>query len=148
MRNLFALLALIGVAGIVLGVLTLLHPPHGQAGPLPFTFEYYRWAGVDHRRLHAPGGGSLPPGGLAGQELTGAPVVSLLRQLAEALDSSGGSTAEGCRSSPRRWNAVARASPRRITPPAIRSSTRSTGRRTSVASRRTGATPPSGTGNC
>jgi hypothetical protein len=40
MRNLFALLALIGVAGIVLGVLTLLHPPHGQAGPLPFTFEY------------------------------------------------------------------------------------------------------------
>jgi hypothetical protein len=21
-------------------VLTLLHPPHGQAGPLPFTFEY------------------------------------------------------------------------------------------------------------
>ena len=40
MRNLFALLALIGVAGIVLGVLTLMHPPYGQAGPLPFTHEY------------------------------------------------------------------------------------------------------------
>jgi hypothetical protein len=22
------------------GVLTMLHPPHGQAGPLPFTVEY------------------------------------------------------------------------------------------------------------
>lgn len=40
MRNLFALLTLIGVAGIVLGVLTLLRPPQGQAGPLPFAFEY------------------------------------------------------------------------------------------------------------
>jgi hypothetical protein len=40
MRNLFALLALIGIAGIVVGVLTMLHPPHGQAGPLPFTVEY------------------------------------------------------------------------------------------------------------
>jgi hypothetical protein len=41
MRNLFALLALIGVAGIVLGVLTILHGGPGQAGPLGFTYENY-----------------------------------------------------------------------------------------------------------
>jgi hypothetical protein len=41
MRNLFALLALIGVAGIVLGVLTLLHGGPGQAGPLGFAYENY-----------------------------------------------------------------------------------------------------------
>jgi hypothetical protein len=39
MRNLFILLALIGVAGIVLGTLTLLRSAPGQAGLLPFTFE-------------------------------------------------------------------------------------------------------------
>jgi hypothetical protein len=39
MRNLFLLLALIGVGGIVLGVLTILHPVPGQAGTLPFSFE-------------------------------------------------------------------------------------------------------------
>lgn len=41
MRNLFVLLALIGVAGIVLGVLTLLRGAPGPAGPLGFTFESY-----------------------------------------------------------------------------------------------------------
>lgn len=40
MRNLFALFALIGVAGIVLGVLNVLRQPYGQHGPLPFTYEY------------------------------------------------------------------------------------------------------------
>ncbi|MGH7497801.1 MAG: hypothetical protein ACREL3_03005 [Gemmatimonadales bacterium] len=39
MRNLFLLLALIGVGGIVMGTLTILHSSPGQAGPLPFTFE-------------------------------------------------------------------------------------------------------------
>lgn len=39
MRNLFALLALIGVAGIVLGVLTLVRSAPGQAGPLSFAYE-------------------------------------------------------------------------------------------------------------
>lgn len=40
MRALFALLALTGVAGIVIGVLTILH---GGQGPdqLPFQFENY-----------------------------------------------------------------------------------------------------------
>jgi hypothetical protein len=40
MRALFALLALTGVAGIVIGVLTMLH---GMQGPdrLPFQFENY-----------------------------------------------------------------------------------------------------------
>lgn len=40
MRALFALLALMGVAGIVIGVLTILH---GGRGPdhLPFQFENY-----------------------------------------------------------------------------------------------------------
>jgi hypothetical protein len=40
MRALFALLALIGVAGIVIGVLTILHGTGGPAG-LPFQFENY-----------------------------------------------------------------------------------------------------------
>jgi hypothetical protein len=40
MRSLFVLLALLGVAGIVLGVLDILH---GRAGPhgIPFRFENY-----------------------------------------------------------------------------------------------------------
>jgi hypothetical protein len=41
MRNLFALLALIGVAGIGLGVLTLVRSAPGQAGPLSFAYENY-----------------------------------------------------------------------------------------------------------
>ena len=41
MRNLFALLAAIGVAGIALGALTLMHGGPGQAGPLGFTYENY-----------------------------------------------------------------------------------------------------------
>ena len=41
MRNLFALLALIGLAGIVLGALTVLRGAPGQAGPLGFTHENY-----------------------------------------------------------------------------------------------------------
>jgi hypothetical protein len=40
MRALFALLALIGVAGIVIGVLTILHGTRGPNG-LPFQFENY-----------------------------------------------------------------------------------------------------------
>jgi hypothetical protein len=39
MRNLFLLLALVGVGGIVLGVLTILHSAPGQAGMLPFSKE-------------------------------------------------------------------------------------------------------------
>ena len=39
MRNLFLLLALLGVGGIILGVLTILHSFPGQTGPLPFQFE-------------------------------------------------------------------------------------------------------------
>jgi hypothetical protein len=41
MRNLFALLALIGVAGIVFGVLTIVAAAPGQAGRLGFAFENY-----------------------------------------------------------------------------------------------------------
>jgi hypothetical protein len=41
MRNLFALLALIGVAGIVFGALTLVHAAPGQSGRLGFTHENY-----------------------------------------------------------------------------------------------------------
>lgn len=41
MRNLFALLALIGAAGIALGVLTLVRGGPGPAGPLAFTHENY-----------------------------------------------------------------------------------------------------------
>jgi hypothetical protein len=40
MRMLFALLALVGVAGIVLGVLTILRGTQGPNG-VPFTFENY-----------------------------------------------------------------------------------------------------------
>jgi len=39
MRNLFALLAVIGLAGIVLGVLAIVRGTPGASGPLPFTFE-------------------------------------------------------------------------------------------------------------
>lgn len=41
MRNLFALLALIGAAGIVFGVLTVVRGAPGAYGPLGFTFENY-----------------------------------------------------------------------------------------------------------
>jgi hypothetical protein len=41
MRNLFALLSLIGVAGIVFGALTLAHAAHGPAGRLGFSYENY-----------------------------------------------------------------------------------------------------------
>jgi hypothetical protein len=41
MRNLFALLAVIGVAGIALGALTLVRGGPGQAGPLGFAYENY-----------------------------------------------------------------------------------------------------------
>ncbi|HEX3276041.1 MAG TPA: hypothetical protein VHR43_14390 [Gemmatimonadales bacterium] len=40
MRHLFALLALVGLAGIVLGALTAVRGSPGQTGPLPFSFEY------------------------------------------------------------------------------------------------------------
>jgi hypothetical protein len=39
MRNLFALLAVLGLAGIVFGLLDLLRSVPGQAAPLPFTHE-------------------------------------------------------------------------------------------------------------
>jgi len=41
MRNLFALLALIGLAGIALGVLTLVRAAPGPTDPLGFTYENY-----------------------------------------------------------------------------------------------------------
>ena len=41
MRNLFALLALIGLAGIALGVLTIVRAAPGPSGPLGFTHENY-----------------------------------------------------------------------------------------------------------
>jgi hypothetical protein len=40
MRTLFALLALVGLAGIVFGVLTVIRGTPGPAGRLPFAFEY------------------------------------------------------------------------------------------------------------
>jgi hypothetical protein len=40
MRALFAVLALVGVAGIVIGVLTILRGTQGPNG-VPFTFENY-----------------------------------------------------------------------------------------------------------
>jgi hypothetical protein len=40
MRNLFALLALLGLAGIVIGVLTMLHGARGLHG-MPFSYENY-----------------------------------------------------------------------------------------------------------
>jgi hypothetical protein len=39
MRNLFALLALLGAGGVVFGILIILQHAPGQAGPLPFRFE-------------------------------------------------------------------------------------------------------------
>lgn len=39
MRNLFLLLALIGVGGIVLGTLIILRSASGQIGTLPFSLE-------------------------------------------------------------------------------------------------------------
>lgn len=41
MRNLFALLALIGLAGIGLGALTIVRAAAGPTGPLGFTYENY-----------------------------------------------------------------------------------------------------------
>jgi len=41
MRHLFALLALIGLAGIAFGVLAILGSGPGQAGQLPFSHENY-----------------------------------------------------------------------------------------------------------
>ena len=41
MRALFALLALIGLAGIAFGVLALWRAAPGQAGQLPFSHENY-----------------------------------------------------------------------------------------------------------
>ena len=41
MRNLFALLAVCGLAGIVFGVLDILRSATGPAGQLPFTHETY-----------------------------------------------------------------------------------------------------------
>jgi hypothetical protein len=46
MRNLFALLALIGAVGIVFGVLTALRGAPGPAGALPFSFENYGGPGA------------------------------------------------------------------------------------------------------
>jgi hypothetical protein len=40
MRNLFVLLAVLGLAGIVLGVLNILHGAAGHHG-IPFRFENY-----------------------------------------------------------------------------------------------------------
>jgi hypothetical protein len=39
MRHLFALLALLGVGGVVFGIALILQNDPGQAGPLPFRFE-------------------------------------------------------------------------------------------------------------
>jgi hypothetical protein len=39
MRNLFALLALLGAGGVVIGIMTIMQKVPGQAGPLPFRFE-------------------------------------------------------------------------------------------------------------
>jgi hypothetical protein len=39
MRNLFLLLALIGVGGIVLGTLIIIRSASGQTGMLPFSLE-------------------------------------------------------------------------------------------------------------
>ena len=46
MRNLFALLAICGLAGIVFGVLDLLRSAPGQTGPLPFAHENYGGPGA------------------------------------------------------------------------------------------------------
>jgi hypothetical protein len=39
MRNLFALVALLGVGGVAFGIVTIMHKVPGQSGPLPFRFE-------------------------------------------------------------------------------------------------------------
>ena len=39
MRNLFVLLALLGVAGVAFGIVLITQNIPGQAGPLPFRFE-------------------------------------------------------------------------------------------------------------
>ena len=39
MRNLFALLALLGAGGVAVGIMTIMRNAPGQAGPLPFRFE-------------------------------------------------------------------------------------------------------------
>jgi hypothetical protein len=39
MRHLFALLALLGVGGVVFGIMLIMQTDPGQAGPLPFRFE-------------------------------------------------------------------------------------------------------------
>ena len=46
MRNLFALLAVCGLAGIVFGVLDLLRAGPGQVGQLPFSQENYGGPGA------------------------------------------------------------------------------------------------------
>jgi hypothetical protein len=46
MRNLFALLALIGIAGIAFGVLAILRAAPGQTGQLPFAYENYGGPGA------------------------------------------------------------------------------------------------------
>ena len=46
MRNLFALLAVCGLAGIVFGVLDLLRGGPGQVGQLPFSHENYGGPGA------------------------------------------------------------------------------------------------------
>jgi Na+/H+-dicarboxylate symporter len=40
MRNLFALLALLGAGGVAIGIMIMLQNVPGQAGPLPFRFEH------------------------------------------------------------------------------------------------------------
>jgi hypothetical protein len=40
MRALFAVLALVGLAGIVIGVLTIIRQAHGPSG-VPFNYENY-----------------------------------------------------------------------------------------------------------
>ena len=46
MRNLFALLAVCGLAGIVFGVLDILRGAQGQTGQLPFAHENYGGPGA------------------------------------------------------------------------------------------------------
>lgn len=46
MRNLFALLALLGVVGLVFGGLTLAHAAHGQYDRVGFAYENYGGPGT------------------------------------------------------------------------------------------------------
>jgi hypothetical protein len=39
MRNLFALLALLGAGGVAVGIMTIMQKVPGQSGPLPFRLE-------------------------------------------------------------------------------------------------------------